>query len=52
MRTYRQPCGCVAERDRERWVELCPQHRAEFDERHRRHADELRARREAEAVRP
>ena len=50
MRTERFPCGCIAERERERWLELCPAHRAEYDERHRRAALDLRERREREAA--
>lgn len=42
MKTERHECGCIAERDRERWLTLCPPHQAEFDERHRRHAAEIR----------
>lgn len=44
MKTERHPCGCISERDRERWIELCALHRAEFDERHARAAADYRAR--------
>lgn len=38
MKTARLPCGCRYEcgGDRERWFELCPPHKAEFDEIHAR----------------
>jgi len=44
MRTERFPCGCLAERGtgRERWVELCPEHRAEAESTHVRWAQEAR----------
>lgn len=45
MKTEKHKCGCRSERGRERWVELCPVHRAETDETHARWRRELQARR-------
>lgn len=42
--TERYACGCRADLDRSRYVELCEQHRREFDEHHARAAAEYRAR--------
>ena len=36
MRASRLACGCRHELERERWIELCPAHRSEFDELHER----------------
>lgn len=42
--TYREPCGCRC--DERRYVELCAQHRAEYDATrelwHREHRDQPR----------
>jgi hypothetical protein len=43
MRHNKHECGCRSEHGRERWSELCPTHRKEFDETHAR----WRAEREA-----
>lgn len=44
MKTAKAKCGCRYELgDRERWVELCPKHEAEFNEIHTRWAAEHRA---------
>jgi hypothetical protein len=29
IKTVKHPCGCVSEKDRERWVYLCPPHEAD-----------------------
>lgn len=43
MKTAREPCGCRYQTDeRERWLELCPKHKAEHDELHARAAAEHR----------
>lgn len=44
MKHDRHECGCVSERDAERWTELCPQHRAEYDTRHSDHLYATRVR--------
>jgi hypothetical protein len=44
MKTERYPCGCRADVEHSKWVELCTQHRAEFDEYHARAAADYRAR--------
>lgn len=46
MSRERFPCGCVA--DDRKWRELCPAHRAEYDERHLAHLSDTKARRELE----
>jgi hypothetical protein len=44
VKTARLPCGCRYEcGDRERWLELCPEHKAETDAIHARWAEEHRA---------
>lgn len=43
MRTAKLPCGCRYEcGDRERWIELCPEHETETRETHERWAREHR----------
>lgn len=48
MKTVKFKCGCTAELHREAWVELCPQHEAEFQAIHQRWAEEHRAKSTAE----
>jgi predicted Fe-S protein YdhL (DUF1289 family) len=37
VKTLRQPCGCrYSHGERERWLELCPEHRRETNELHAR----------------
>ena len=50
MKHERHKCGCVSERGsgRERWTALCQTHQAEAAEIHKRHADDMRAKRESE----
>jgi hypothetical protein len=49
MKTARLPCGCRYEvGDRERWIELCPEHKAETDATRARWAAEHRATMQAE----
>lgn len=45
MRKDKLPCGCVSEHGAERWLHLCDQHQAEYDERHRQAAKDLAERR-------
>ena len=56
MKTYRHKCGCQLENgERERYLELCPEHQAEFDARHQAHAaerDQARARLNSAEVAP
>lgn len=41
MKTAKLKCGCRYEvSERERWVEMCPKHEAEFQETHARWAKE------------
>ena len=44
MKTTLLPCGCRHERERQRWVELCPEHEREAAELHERAARERYAR--------
>lgn len=41
MKHDKHPCGCLSERDRERWTQLCPQHAAEVQARHEAHRAEM-----------
>lgn len=43
MRTFRLPCGCVASRDREAILKMCPACQAEFDAIHIPYMAERRA---------
>lgn len=43
MRKDRHKCGCVSERERERWVSLCDTNKAESDEVRMRWAQERAA---------
>lgn len=44
MIKYKEACGCKSINDPvEKWVEICPQHKAEFDAVHERWAVEYRA---------
>jgi len=49
MTIERHKCGCLADRDRERWLRLCAKHRTEFDERHARAAADYRKQHPQEA---
>ena len=51
MKTAKLPCGCRYQvGDIERWLELCPKHKAETDELHQRAAREHAAQRELQKL--